>query len=182
MKLLLTLVTALMLAGCSTVDVKQYRGLSPKLDIYEYFQGNTTGWGMIQDRKGILLRQFVVQIHGTVSANNELILKETFAWSDGEIQHRTWTISAEDEHRLSGTATDIVGTASGEAYGNVLNWKYYLDVKVDDSTYTLHLDDWMFLQPDNVLINKTRMSKFGFHLGEITIIFNKKIESQVVKK
>lgn len=177
MKFLVAIITVLMLAGCSTVDVKQYRNNSPELNIYEYFQGQTTGWGMVQDRKGTLLRQFVVKIHGTVSESNELILKEDFVWSDGEIQHRIWTISADGEHRLSGTATDVVGNASGEAYGNVLNWKYYLDVKVDDSTYTLHLDDWMFLQPDNVLINKTKMSKFGFHLGDITIVFNKKMQS-----
>jgi len=173
MKILITTMLALILTGCSAVDVKQYRDRKPELDLFTYFQGETTGWGIVQDRKGQLLRQFVVKISGVVSKDNKLMLKEDFTWSDGELQHRTWTIAAEDGHRFTGTAEDVVGTASGEAYGNVLNWKYYLDVKVDDDTYTLHFDDWMFLQPDNVLLNKTKMSKFGFHVGDITIVFNK---------
>jgi len=76
---------------------------------------------------------------------------------------------------LAGTASDVVGTASGEVYGNFLNWKYYLDVKVDDTIHTLYFDDSMFLQNDNVLINKTKMSKFGIRLGDITIVFNKNV-------
>jgi len=50
---------------------------------------------------------------------------------------------------------------------------YHLDVKMDDFAYTLYFDVWMFLQPDNVLINKTKMSKFRIHLVDITIVFSK---------
>ncbi|WP_136806652.1 DUF3833 domain-containing protein [Desulfosediminicola flagellatus] len=173
MKFFLSIITVFLLTGCSTVDVRDYRDNVPAFNIFEYFQGGTTGWGIVQDRKGKLLRQFVVKIDGNISESGELILDEDFVWSDGEIQKRIWTISSDGEHILSGTADDVVGKASGESYGNALNWKYYLDVKVDDSTYTLYLDDWMFLQPDNILINKTAMSKFGFHVGDITIVFNK---------
>lgn len=180
MKTLLTIIAVVTLAGCSATDVRQYSGYKPVFELYEYFQGETTGWGIVQDRKGVLLRQFVVKIHGSVSDKNELVLKENFKWSDGELQHRTWTIVAEDRHNFKGTASDVVGTASGEIYGNALNWKYYLDITVDDATYTVYLDDWMFLQPDNVIINRTKMSKFGFHLGDITIVFRKNVMPQEV--
>lgn len=173
MKYFLSIITVFLLTGCSTVDVRDYRDNVPAFNIFEYFKGETTGWGIVQDRKGKLLRQFVVKIDGNISESGELILDEDFVWNDGEIQKRIWTISSDGEHMLSGTADDVVGMASGESYGNALNWKYYLDVNVDDSTYTLYLDDWMFLQPDNILINKTAMSKFGFHVGDITIVFNK---------
>nr|WP_287705750.1 DUF3833 family protein [Halomonas sp.] len=33
------------------------------------------------------------------------------------------------------------------------------------------MDDWMYLQPDGRLINRTAMKKFGFTLGEITLVF-----------
>lgn len=175
MKQIIIFLSMLIVAGCSTVDVKQYRDRKPVFDLYSYFQGETIGWGIVQDRKGVLLRQFVVTIQGSITENKELVLQEHFVWNDGEIQQRTWSISAKDAHRLDGTASDVVGTATGEVYGNVLNWKYYLDVKVDDANHTLHFDDWMFLQNDNVLINKTKMSKFGIHLGDITIVFNKNV-------
>jgi len=55
----------------------------------------------------------------------------------------------------------------------VLNWQYLLNLKVDDSTWKIKFDDWMFLVTDQVLINKARMSKFGLTVGEVTIVFQK---------
>jgi hypothetical protein len=55
----------------------------------------------------------------------------------------------------------------------VLNWNYYLNVEVDGTTWKLFLDDWMFLHQDRILINRTSMNKFGFHVGDITITFSK---------
>ncbi|CAG36872.1 hypothetical protein DP2143 [Desulfotalea psychrophila LSv54] len=55
----------------------------------------------------------------------------------------------------------------------MLNWQYQLNLKVDDSTWKINFDDWMFLLNDDMLINKATMSKFGFEVGEITIIFRK---------
>jgi hypothetical protein len=34
-------------------------------------------------------------------------------------------------------------------------------------------DDWMFLQPGGVLLNRARMSKFGVELGQVTLSFMK---------
>ncbi|MGY8994466.1 MAG: DUF3833 family protein, partial [Rhodospirillales bacterium] len=51
---------------------------------------------------------------------------------------------------------------------------YVLDLKVgDDSTLHVRFDDWMFLQPGGVLLNRARMSKFGINLGQVTIAFQK---------
>lgn len=180
MKLLLSLLTAIIFTGCSAIDVKEYRGNHPKFDLFAYFLGETTGWGIVQDRNGRLLRQFVVHIQGTISNQEELTLQEYFTWSDGEISDRTWILRKETENTFSGVANDVVGYAYGEAYGNAVNWKYNLDVKVDDATYTLHLDDWMFLQPNGVLINTTKMSKYGFHVGDITIFFTKEKQIEEV--
>ena len=173
MKLLLTLILAIPLLGCSKADLTQYQDNGPVLSLFEYFHGKATGWGMVQDRKGNLIRQFVVDITGTVSADNKLTLEEHFDWSDGEKSKRTWTITKTGEHTFTGTADDVVDTATGSAYGNVLSWQYYLNIVSDGKTWKVHLDDWMFLQKDNVLINKTKMSKFGISLGDITIVFRK---------
>lgn len=162
-----------MIAGCSTVDIKQYKGDTPEFVLYEYFTGKTKGWGIVQDRKGSLLRQFVVYIDGTVNDQGELVLDEDFYWRDGEETKRIWTIGKDGQRSYSGRADDVVGTARGVVYGNVLNWNYVLDLEVDGRTWEIKFDDWMFLQPDNVLINKAIMSKFGFKVGEVTIVFVK---------
>lgn len=169
----LVMVLMLLLGGCSAADVSIYKDNQPQLDLFSYFQGQTRGWGMVQDRQGRVSRQFVVDIDGRVDENGDLRLSEEFSWSDGEKSTRVWLISRTPDGELSGTAGDVVGKAAGRIAGNALHWEYVLLVAVDGRQWEVALDDWMFLQPDQVLINRTKMSKFGFHLGEVTIVFNK---------
>lgn len=171
----LLLITALFLSlnACSAVDIQQYDGSVPKLSLFEYFQGSTKGWGIVQDRKGVLTRQFVVEIEGHVNEQGDLVLEEDFFWRNGEKSKRTWIIGKIDNHQYNGRAADVVNVAQGQSYGSVLNWQYTLNLKVEESTWKINFDDWMFLQPDNVLINKAIMKKFGFKVGEVTIVFVK---------
>lgn len=173
MRSLLIGILMLAVSGCAGVDVKQFAKNTPELDIYQYFLGATTGWGIVLDRGGRLTRQFVVSIDGRVDSGGSLILVEDFVWSDGERSQRIWRISKEGEHSFAGSAGDVIGTAQGLGYGNVLNWEYVLAVESDGSTWNVDFDDWMFLQPDSVLINKTTMSKFGIDVGEVIIVFRK---------
>jgi hypothetical protein len=173
MKNLIIIISFIFLTGCSKPVVQQYAGNHPQFDIYEYFLGKTTGWGIVQDRSGTLTRQFVVHIDGSLDSENRLVLDESFEWSDGEKSSRIWVISKDSNGFYSGTAGDVVGTATGESAGNALNWNYQLIVEVDGRKWKINMDDWMFLHRDNILINKTAMSKFGFHLGDITISFSK---------
>jgi len=173
MKLLIPLLLAVFMTGCSKPDLQSYAGHEPTLDLVAYFSGKTTGWGVVQDRKGTLIRQFVVSIDGTVNEDGALVLDEQFVWSDGEESTRVWTIRKEGDGHFSGTAGDVAGTAVGTYAGNVVNWRYHLNIEAYGSTWKVHLDDWMFLNEDRVLINRAKMSKFGIHLGDITIAFSK---------
>lgn len=172
-RLLLLAILLAAMTGCSTKDVGQYAGNTPQLDLFSYFQGETKGWGIVQDRSGRLTRQFVVTIEGTIDSTGQLTLFEQFHWHDGEQSTRTWVIRSPSHHLYEGEAGDVTGTAFGQAAGNALNWKYVLLLEVDDRKWEVDLDDWMFLQPDNVLINRTQLSKFGFRLGDVTIAFMK---------
>ncbi len=174
MRLLIIIALCAVLAGCSAIDMKQYSANQPALDLYSFFQGQTKGWGIVQDRKGRLTRQFTVAITGTVNSDGSLILAENFDWSDGEKSTRTWILDRLDNHSYAGRAEDVVNSASGTLYGNVLNWQYVLNLKVDDTAWKITFDDWMFLVDDKILLNKATMSKFGFTVGEITIVFQKR--------
>jgi hypothetical protein len=158
-------------SGCSLVDVKGYAGQQPEFDLFEYFNGQTRGWGIVQNRKGEVLRQFVVDIAGTIGADGELVLDEQFVWNDGEHSERIWTITRTGDHDLSGRAADVVGAAAGAVYGNALYWTYILNLEARGSTWKVRFDDWMFLQSDGVLLNRATMSKFGFELAQVTIAF-----------
>ena len=57
--------------------------------------------------------------------------------------------------------------------GNTLNWRYDMRLKVGGSSVKVHFNDWMFLQPNGVLINKATVSKLGVDIGRVTIAFTK---------
>lgn len=180
-RMMLSVMVLLLLTGCAGNDVQQYAGLQPKLDLFTYFAGPTRGYGIVQDRGGRLKRQFVVDITGTMDSAGNLILDEQFVWNDGEKTSRIWTISRQEgTSRLVGEAPDAIGRATGATAGNALNWQYQLAIVVDGSTWNLNFDDWMFLQPDHVLLNRATMSKFGLRVGEVTIAFMK--DQAIVKE
>ena len=145
---------------------------SPRLDVFEYFAGRTQAWGLFEDSFGNVRRQFTVDIDGQVE-NGKLILDEDFDYSDGEQQQRRWIIERNGDRSYTGRAADVIGEAIGHAQGNALNWRYQMALKVGDSTWKVAFDDWMFLQPDGVLINRARVSKLGIELGSVTLFFTK---------
>ena len=101
-------------------------------------------------------------------------LKEGVVWSDGERQKRVWTLRRLGDGRYSGTAGDVVGTASGEVSGNALRWRYTMAIPVDGETYHFEFDDWMFLIDDRVMLNRAVMSKFGLRVGEVTLSLSRR--------
>jgi len=160
----------LLMAGCSSVDVEDYADSDPRLDIADYFTGTTRAWGMVQDYSGEVQRRFTVTIEGSVE-DDTLTLDETFEFADGETDRRVWRFERVDEHRWVGTANDVEGTVEARQYGHAFHMNYPLDVEIGDRTINFNMDDWMYLQPDGRLINRTAMKKFGLTLGEITLVF-----------
>jgi len=165
-------IALIVLNGCTSMNAIDFKDSEPTLVLEEYFSGNTRAWGIFEDRFGKLRRQFTVDIAGTWDGR-ELVLDERFAYSDGERDRRVWKIVKTGDHSYEGRAGDVVGTAAGLAYGNALNWRYDMDLKVGDGTWRVHFNDWMFLQPNRVLINRARVSKFGIEIGEVTLFFMK---------
>ena len=171
---ILTLCLAVLFAltGCSSMKPEDFDGTTPRFILEEYFAGTVRAWGVFQDRFGRLRRQFVVDIQGTWDGET-LTLVEDFVYDDGETDQRIWTIRKIDEHTYEGTADDVVGTATGISYGNALNWQYDFDLQVGDNTFRVHFDDWMFLQDDDVMINRAEVTKWGFAVGEASIFFRR---------
>lgn len=171
-RLFAALATVLLLAGCASVEVADYREQRPLLDLRKYFDGRLEGWGMFQDRSGKVLKRFHVVIDAKWQGNSGT-LDERFTWSDGpgggNPERRVWTLTDLGDGRYTGTAGDVVGSASGEAAGNALRWRYVLALPVDGKVVEVDFDDWMYLVDDKVMLNRSVMSKYGFRLGEVTL-------------
>lgn len=173
MKLLLAAACALGLAGCAATSVEQYRAEKPELRLEHYLNGRIDGWGIFQGRSGEVKKRFHVFIDASWNGDTG-ILDESFTWSDGTTSKRVWTLKRQPDGRYHGTADDVVGEAVGEVAGNALRWRYVMALPVDGKVYHVDFDDWMFLMDDEVMLNRSFMSKFGFRLGEVTLSFRKR--------
>ena len=163
--------SALLLAGCASVQVTDYAQEKPKFDLQQYFNGRVIAHGIVQGRSGKVIRRMTVDMRCTWVGNTGT-LDEDFTYSDGKKERRVWTIKKQGDQYI-GTAADVVGEALGSASGNALNWKYVLALPVDDKVYNVDFDDWMWQLDDKVMINRAEFSKFGFKLGEVLITFYK---------
>ena len=169
---LAAVVATITVGGCMNMEPIDFKDASPRLLIEDYFAGETRAWGIFEDRFGNLRRQFTVTIQGTWQ-DGTLMLDEHFEYRDGERDRRVWRIRKTGEHSYEGTADDVIGIAKGEARGNALNWRYDMDLKIGDSRLRVHFNDWMYLQPSGVLLNRAHVTKWGVEIGTVTLAFSK---------
>tara|TARA_A100001037_G_scaffold242572_1_gene223048 strand:+ start:590 stop:1114 length:525 start_codon:yes stop_codon:yes gene_type:complete len=173
MRYILTLFLTLFLTNCiAGMKPEDFKNQKPRLVIEEFLKGNVKAYGILQNRGGKVTRQFSADLNGEWDGN-QLILNEKFNWNDGEIQTRQWKITKKSENLYEGTAEDVVGIAKGFSYGSAFKFEYVLLVPVKGKEIKITFDDWIFKQSDTVAINRAKMTKFGFKVAELTVVFVK---------
>ena len=172
--ILLIIITALIKSNLFNDNMKpeDFKDTEPEIKIEKYFEGQVKAWGILQDRKGRVTRQFEANMIGKFE-NNILTLEENFFWKDGETQRRVWKIKKIDEHNYIGTAPDVVGEAKGVSYGSAFKFEYNLMIPFKGKNIKIRFDDWIFKQDEKVAINRATLTKFGFKVGELTVFFEK---------
>ncbi len=166
------LIVVMVIAGCSDMNIDSYKDTSPTFRPEEFFNGETRAWGFFQDRFGNIRREFKVTTRGQVEGDT-LTLIEEFAYGDGASDTRTWTLKQTGPNTFTGTAGDVIGEASVVVEGRAMRMEYDLDLKMNDRTMQVHFVDLMLLQPDGILLNKSKVSKFGITIGEVVIYFQR---------
>jgi Protein of unknown function (DUF3833) len=168
-----TTVSAASLSGCANPTVDDYAAEKPVLDLKTYFNGMVDAWGIFTDRNGKVVKRFTVEMTCHWQGNQGT-LDETFVYTDGTQEKRIWQLTDQGNGAYSGTAGDVVGVAQGQARGNAFNWRYTLALPVEGTVLNVQMDDWMYLMNDRVMLNKTRMTKLGIHLGDVTLSFTRR--------
>ncbi|EHR73418.1 hypothetical protein BurJ1DRAFT_4632 [Burkholderiales bacterium JOSHI_001] len=159
--------------GCAGPQVQDHAAEKPVLDLRQYFNGDLVAHGLVTDRSGAVRRRFTVKMVGRWQGD-EGVLEEDFRYADGATERRVWRLTRGADGRYTGRAADVVGSAIGQAAGNALNWRYTLRLPVDGRTWEVQFDDWMYLMDERVMLNKAAISKFGIHLGDVTLAFEKR--------
>jgi hypothetical protein len=163
---------AVLLAGCERMRIEQFVGGQPELRLEEFFAGAIRAYGLFEDRFGNVRRQFIVDIEGHWDGQ-ELVLDEHFVFSDGERSRRVWRMRKMTANAWEGRADDVIGVATGRVAGNALNFRYTIDLDIGSRKLRAQFNDWLFLQPDGVLINRAHVTWWGIEIGQVTLTFRR---------
>lgn len=173
LKTLLTLGLCTFLTGCSSMQLEDFNNTTPEFVPQTYFNGPLRAYGMVKDRNGKIIRTFKGELMGSWDANGVGTLDEHFVYNDGEKLHRTWTMKPNGDKKFIATAGDIVGNAHMEARGNTVMIDYVMRIPYGNSTLDIDVRDWLHLQDDGVILNHSKMKKFGIEVGELVITIMK---------
>ncbi len=169
----LALAGLLALTSCASMKVSDFAQERPRLDPVEFFSGETVSSGVMEGRGGAPTRRVTTHTAGHREGST-LRLEQDLAFSDGSKQHRSWRIRRLDAHHFEATANDMVGTATGEAYGNVFHWSFTLALSPGNPLARVQMSQWMYLQPDGrTLLNHSTIRKFGIVVAQVSEQFRR---------
>ena len=167
--LLLIFITTILLTGCASMKIEDFNNTKPEFIPQEYFNGKLRAYGIVKDRSGKIIRSFKGEMIGSWDKNGIGTLDEFFVYDDGEEMKRVWTLKPTSDKKFIATADDIVGESSMIANGNTVMIDYVMRTPYKSSTIDLSVQDWLHLQDEKVIINHSKMKKFGFVVGELVI-------------
>ena len=162
------------LAGCSApLEPAAFETGAPRFEPDRFFEGRTRSWGVFENRSGEPTSRFETSAFGR-REGEELVITQDFTFDDGRRQQRVWRLRRLDAHRYEATANDVVGTATGEAWGNAFRWRYTLALEPGNPVKDVDLLQWMYAQEDgSVMMNRATISKLGVILAEVTEFFRR---------
>ena len=158
----------LVAGGCGTASIEDYRDRSPAFVPEDFFNGALTAHGVVKDFSGTAIRHFNADIMGCWS-DGVGTLDESFVFDDGEQQTRIWTLTPSGNQTYIGTAGDVIGDGTARWQGNAMFLDYTLRIALDDGSIDVHIDDRMYRVSENVVVNESKMRKWGFGVGEIVL-------------
>ena len=161
------------MSGCHSIQTAGFQEGKPVLDPGEYFRGRTHSWGIVESRSGEPRQILTTKTHGHW-VGDIFHFEQDITFEKGKQQHRSWLIRRMDAHHYIATGTGIVGTAHGEAYGNVFHLEFTLGLSSGNPLLRVHMSQWMYLQPDGrTLVNSDTVTKAGLVVARITEQFTK---------
>lgn len=169
------------LSACSSVTVDHAAGRTPTLVPQSFFSGKICADGVVRDRSGAEIRSFNAEIIGSWNDLGVGTLDEVFyfydeAGAEPKEETRVWTLTptmTKQGAALKAEASDVPEATTMYWAGNAIHMSYMLRYGDPGDTIDLAMDDWMFQVADGVVVNETKMSKFGLHVGQILLVMRK---------
>lgn len=159
------------------MKIEDFNNTQPEFIPEIYFSGRMSAYGVVKNRKGTIIRSFKGEMIG-FGIKGVGTLKEKFIYDDKEESTRTWKLIPTGDKSYDATAEDIVGVSKMIANGNSVMLDYIMTIPYKKSKININVQDWLHLQEDGVIINHSKMKKFGFVVGELVITIIKDFPQQ----
>jgi len=159
-------------AGCS-VSVSDYSDKKPEFTLEDFFQGQLAAHGIVKNRSGKVIRYFNATIDASWDAQGVGTLDENFVFDDGEKQQRIWKLQPGAARQHTGTAGDVIGAANINAAGNAVFLSYVLRIPYNEDTLDITVDDRMYRVSDDIVLNESKLLKFGIEVGSIVLVIRR---------
>lgn len=162
-----------LMSSCADLSPQSFADATPAFDPIAYFTGPVHAWGVIESRGGTPKSRFRADLIGR-QEGGALVLTQNFRFDDGRKQQRIWHLRRVDAHRYDATANDVIGVATGYAYGNSFKWDYTLQLKPGNPFTRVRMHHWLYLAGDGrTLINRVTIRKLGLQVGGTTEYFQR---------
>ncbi|TAD89328.1 MAG: DUF3833 family protein [Alphaproteobacteria bacterium] len=143
------------------------------LRLERFFAGQVQCHGWFEDRFGRIRRRMAVTVEGHWDGHT-LTLDEHFRHDDGSTDHRVWRLVPEGRERYRADTDGLVGPAIGMVDATSFRMRYRLRLSMGRHHLTVAFDDWMQLQTEDVLLNRSTITKFGIRLGTVCLVFTRR--------
>lgn len=139
----------------------------------DFFTGDVEAWGLVAPRFSGRIRKFSLEMNGSW-VGPRLILAESFEFSDGQIDNRTWEFVPSSDGSFDGRCDELAKWKSGWADSETLEMKYLFRLQLGERTLPVWFDDRMYQIDERTIANRAVMHKFGVRLGEVNAVFRKR--------
>jgi hypothetical protein len=142
-------------------------GATPGFRLERRLLGVNRVSGLVHDRLGRLRLGFSGLIEARVE-EGALTMTQELNYSDGHIERRYWCLRTEGAHGYRGSNSDFVDQVIGTAHGNAVNLRYKLNLPLAGGLRRVAFDDWMYLQPDGLILGHAVMRIWGIRIGTVS--------------
>jgi Protein of unknown function (DUF3833) len=163
------LTAAFSLAGCNNQpSVTTFGDAGPAFDPVAFFDGHIQSWGIIEGRTGTPTGWVVTHCEGQADGPDRVHMVQHLSFQHGPDQQRTWTLWRTGPSQFQATASDMVGTATGQSDGRSFHWTWVLASAPGERLFDVTMDQWMFRLDDRAVMIRTTVSKLGIVLAQIS--------------
>lgn len=149
-------------------NIERYRHTQPALDLREFFQGNLTGFGIIEDISGKVMARYTSDITASWQGDT-LTLHEDTLYDHGGREQRTLAMTCDAQDNLTCAAPDIAAGARGRIRGNAAQLRYHMTRTIQGRSMGFGIDEWVYRVDAKHMVKKIRMHKLGFTVARMTV-------------